>query len=101
MRAGIIKWLACYNAQRPHSTPGILTPDEAYDPGAHFASGHRVLSRRALGRVCPAGGVFGGPLRKVDHAPQDAGYPNMTSPLDSIVLFQIGPVAITQAIVTT
>jgi hypothetical protein len=42
-----------------------------------------------------------GPLRQVDHAPQDAGIPNMNSPLDSTVLFQIGPVPITQAIVTT
>lgn len=30
MRAGIGKWLAYYNAERPHSTHGILTPDEAY-----------------------------------------------------------------------
>ncbi|MDU9002524.1 IS3 family transposase [Sedimentitalea todarodis] len=29
-RAGIGKWLADYNAERPHSTHGILTPDEAY-----------------------------------------------------------------------
>ena len=28
--AGIGKWLAYYNAERPHSTHGILTPDEAY-----------------------------------------------------------------------
>jgi putative transposase len=31
MRAGIGKWLTYYNAERPHSTHGILTPDEAYD----------------------------------------------------------------------
>ena len=30
-RAGIGKWLAYYNSERPHSTPGILTPDEAYE----------------------------------------------------------------------
>ena len=30
-KAGIGKWLAYYNADRPHSTHGILTPDEAYD----------------------------------------------------------------------
>ena len=30
-RAGIGKWMAYYNAERPHSTHGILTPDEAYD----------------------------------------------------------------------
>lgn len=30
-RAGIGKWMAYYNADRPHSTHGILTPDEAYD----------------------------------------------------------------------
>jgi len=30
MRAGIGKWLTYYNAERPHSTHGILTPDEAY-----------------------------------------------------------------------
>jgi len=30
-RAGIGKWLGYYNAERPHSTHGILTPDEAYD----------------------------------------------------------------------
>ena len=29
-KAGIRKWLAYYNAERPHSTHGILTPDEAY-----------------------------------------------------------------------
>jgi putative transposase len=27
---GIGKWLAYYNSERPHSTHGILTPDEAY-----------------------------------------------------------------------
>ena len=30
-RAGIGKWLGYYNAERPLSTHGILTPDEAYD----------------------------------------------------------------------
>jgi putative transposase len=30
MRAGIGKWLTCYTSERPHSTHGILTPDEAY-----------------------------------------------------------------------
>ena len=30
-RAGIEKWIAYYNAERPHSTHGILTPSEAYD----------------------------------------------------------------------
>jgi putative transposase len=30
-RAGIGKWVAYYNADRPHSTHGILTPNEAYD----------------------------------------------------------------------
>ena len=30
-RAGIGKWLAYYNTERPHSTHGILTPDEAYE----------------------------------------------------------------------
>jgi putative transposase len=29
-KAGIEKWLAYYNVERPHSTHGILTPDEAY-----------------------------------------------------------------------
>ena len=29
-KAGIRKWLAYYNSERPHSTHGILTPDEAY-----------------------------------------------------------------------
>ena len=29
-KAGIGKWLAYYNAERPHSTHGILAPDEAY-----------------------------------------------------------------------
>jgi putative transposase len=29
-KAGIGKWLACYNVERPHSTHGILTPNEAY-----------------------------------------------------------------------
>ena len=31
MRSGIGKWLTYYNSERPHSTHGILTPDEAYD----------------------------------------------------------------------
>jgi putative transposase len=30
-RTGIGKWLAYYNTERPHSTHGILTPNEAYD----------------------------------------------------------------------
>jgi putative transposase len=30
-RKGISKWLAYYNAERPHSSHGILTPDEAYE----------------------------------------------------------------------
>lgn len=30
MRAGIGKWLNDYNSERPHSTHGLLTPDEAY-----------------------------------------------------------------------
>ena len=30
-RAGIGKWLAYYNAERPHSTHGILTPKEVYE----------------------------------------------------------------------
>ncbi|UWQ16078.1 IS3 family transposase (plasmid) [Aliiroseovarius sp. M344] len=30
MRAGISKWLTYYNSERPHSTHGILTPNEAY-----------------------------------------------------------------------
>ena len=30
-KTGIGKWLAYYNAERPHSTHGILTPDEAYE----------------------------------------------------------------------
>lgn len=29
-RAGIGKWLNYYNSERPHSTHGILTPDDAY-----------------------------------------------------------------------
>jgi putative transposase len=30
-RTGIGKWMAYYNAERPHSTHGILTPGEAYE----------------------------------------------------------------------
>lgn len=30
-RAGIGKWLDYYNTERPHSTHGILTPNEAYE----------------------------------------------------------------------
>jgi len=30
-RTGIGKCLAYYNFERPHSTHGILTPDEAYE----------------------------------------------------------------------
>ena len=30
MRAGIGKWMTYYNSERPHSTHGLLTPDEAY-----------------------------------------------------------------------
>ncbi len=29
-KAGIRKWLAYYSAERPHSTHGILTPDEVH-----------------------------------------------------------------------
>lgn len=29
-KAGIRKWIACYNAKRPHSTHGILNPDEVH-----------------------------------------------------------------------
>jgi len=31
VRTGIGKWLGYYNTERPHSTHGILTPEEAYD----------------------------------------------------------------------
>ena len=30
-KAGIGKWLTYYNSERPHSTHGILTPDEVHD----------------------------------------------------------------------
>ena len=30
VRTGIRKWLTYYNSERPHSTHGILTPDEVY-----------------------------------------------------------------------
>lgn len=30
-KVGIGQWMAYYNAERPHSTHGILTPDEAYE----------------------------------------------------------------------
>jgi putative transposase len=30
-RTGIAEWLAYYNTERPHSTQGILTPNEVYD----------------------------------------------------------------------
>ena len=30
MRTGIGKWMSYYNSERPHSTHGLLTPDEAY-----------------------------------------------------------------------
>ena len=30
-RAGIGNWIAYYNSERPHSTHGILTPDDAYE----------------------------------------------------------------------
>ena len=30
-RAGIKRWMDFYNAERPHSTLGGRTPDEAYD----------------------------------------------------------------------
>ncbi|WP_420011633.1 integrase core domain-containing protein [Tateyamaria sp.] len=29
-KVGIGKWMAYYNTERPHSTHGILTPNEAY-----------------------------------------------------------------------
>ena len=29
-KAGIRKWLACDNAERPHSTHAILTPEEVH-----------------------------------------------------------------------
>ena len=30
-RTGIGKWMTYYNSERPHSTHGILAPDEAYE----------------------------------------------------------------------
>ncbi len=30
-RTGIGKWMTYYNAERPHSTHGILTPNEVYE----------------------------------------------------------------------
>ena len=30
-RTGIGRWMTYYNTERPHSTHGILTPDEAYE----------------------------------------------------------------------
>ncbi len=30
-RDGIGRWMAYYNEKRPHSSHGLLTPDEAYD----------------------------------------------------------------------
>jgi len=30
-RIGIGKWMTYYNAERPHSSHGILTPEEAYE----------------------------------------------------------------------
>jgi len=33
VRAGIGHWIEYYNAERPHSAHGILTPDEAYETG--------------------------------------------------------------------
>ena len=30
-RIGIAKWITYYNVERPHSSHGILTPNEAYD----------------------------------------------------------------------
>ena len=35
MRAGIGKWMEYYNSERPHSTHGLLTPDEAYTSKIH------------------------------------------------------------------
>jgi len=31
LRAGLAKWIGCYNARRPHSTLARRTPDEAYE----------------------------------------------------------------------
>ena len=36
-KAGIRKWLEYYNTERPHSTHGILTPNEAYDKKIKYA----------------------------------------------------------------
>ena len=33
LRAGLTKWIDCYNADRPHSALGGQTPDEAYGVG--------------------------------------------------------------------
>ncbi len=30
-RGGVERWIDYYNADRPHSTHGILTPNEAYE----------------------------------------------------------------------
>ena len=33
LRAGLSRWISCYNARRPHSTLAGRTPDEAYEAG--------------------------------------------------------------------
>lgn len=33
LRAGLLRWISCYNARRPHSTLAGRTPDEAYEAG--------------------------------------------------------------------
>ncbi|MEM1345099.1 MAG: integrase core domain-containing protein, partial [Pseudomonadota bacterium] len=30
-RAGISDWISYYNERRPHSSHGLMTPDEAHD----------------------------------------------------------------------
>ncbi|WP_298967086.1 integrase core domain-containing protein, partial [uncultured Roseibium sp.] len=40
-REGISAWITYYNEKRPHSSHGLLTPDEAYDsqgPGLKVAA---------------------------------------------------------------
>jgi hypothetical protein len=61
----------------------------------------RALSRGACGRSRPSGCAGRHSLRQDADAPPDRRRRRMNSPLESVILFQLGPLAITQAIVTT
>jgi putative transposase len=58
LRAGVRRWVDCYNAHRPHSAPGSRTPDEAHagSVGYQAAAGRGPEPSLAAPQTCPGNG---------------------------------------------